>query len=79
MLDQFKLGKTHMCLVIKVDSDTDRDPVRRIIGIVTLEDVIEEIINAEIIDETDRLRMFRHLFFQKCRFFMRCLGFNLCL
>ena len=61
MLDQFKQGKTHICFVVKIDNDTDGDPVREIVGIVTLEDVIEEIIQSEIIDETDRIREFLFL------------------
>merc|ERR1719201_1240479 len=55
MLNLFKLGRTHMVMVMSINTDVDTDPVREIVGIATLEDVIEEIIQAEIIDETDRV------------------------
>eukprot|EP00051_Salpingoeca_urceolata_P030714 m.9420 g.9420 ORF g.9420 m.9420 type:complete len:769 (-) comp3508_c0_seq2:283-2589(-) len=54
MLDFFRQGKTHICFVIAITTG-DGDPYREVVGIVTLEDVIEEIIQAEIIDETDRI------------------------
>ncbi|EDQ85456.1 uncharacterized protein MONBRDRAFT_34223 [Monosiga brevicollis MX1] len=54
LLDIFKQGRTHMVLVVHIDTDSDTDPVKEVVGIATLEDVIEEIIQAEIIDETDR-------------------------
>eukprot|EP00730_Choanoeca_flexa_P000891 TRINITY_DN10384_c0_g1_i1.p1 TRINITY_DN10384_c0_g1~~TRINITY_DN10384_c0_g1_i1.p1 ORF type:complete len:756 (+),score=232.22 TRINITY_DN10384_c0_g1_i1:111-2378(+) len=56
LLELFKQGRSHMVLVIEIDYDVeDRDPVREVVGIATLEDVIEEIIQDEIIDETDRV------------------------
>lgn len=53
MLTEFRQGKAHMVFVDDLCDESDRDPCRRIIGLVTLEDVIEEIIQAEIVDETD--------------------------
>ena len=50
----FKRGTTHIGVVTKIkeeDKSFVRDPVRINIGIVTLEDIIEEIIAEEIDDE----------------------------
>jgi len=46
MLNEFQTGKSHMVGVLD-------DVTKCILGIVTLEDVIEELIQEEIIDETD--------------------------
>ncbi|XP_011169430.1 metal transporter CNNM4 [Solenopsis invicta] len=54
MFKQFKEGhKGHMALVQRVNNEGEGDPFYEVIGLVTLEDVIEELIQAEIIDETD--------------------------
>lgn len=52
-LTEFKIGKSHMAFIRRVIDDGDRDPVYELTGIVTLEDVIEEILQMEINDETD--------------------------
>lgn len=50
----FKEGKKgHMAFVHRVNTEGDGDPFYETIGLVTLEDVIEEMIQAEIVDETD--------------------------
>eukprot|EP00092_Neocalanus_flemingeri_P017590 GFUD01019031.1.p1 GENE.GFUD01019031.1~~GFUD01019031.1.p1 ORF type:complete len:1105 (+),score=307.53 GFUD01019031.1:114-3428(+) len=54
MFDEFKSGeKGHMAIVQEVNSEGDGDPFYETIGLVTIEDIIEEIIQQEIIDETD--------------------------
>ncbi|XP_052007390.1 metal transporter CNNM1-like [Xyrauchen texanus] len=53
MLEQFKKGKSHLAIVQRVNNEGEGDPFYEIMGIVTLEDVIEEIIKSEIVDETD--------------------------
>jgi len=54
MFDEFKSGeKGHMAVVQEVNNEGDCDPYIEAVGLVTIEDIIEEIIQQEIIDETD--------------------------
>lgn len=46
-------GKSHLAIVQRVNNEGEGDPFYEVMGIVTLEDVIEEIIKSEIVDETD--------------------------
>jgi metal transporter CNNM len=55
VLRELRQGKSHMALVRGVNNeDESKDPFYEIKGIITLEDIIEEIIGAEIVDETDK-------------------------
>ncbi|XP_055976557.1 metal transporter CNNM1 isoform X2 [Sorex fumeus] len=53
VLEEFKKGKSHLAIVQRVNNEGEGDPFYEVMGIVTLEDVIEEIIKSEILDETD--------------------------
>lgn len=54
LLLELKTGKSHMAIVHEpVEPADGGDPYYQTLGLVTLEDVIEEIIHDEIIDETD--------------------------
>ncbi|KAI5706961.1 hypothetical protein M8J75_012902 [Diaphorina citri] len=54
LLKQFKEGiKGHMAFVHRVNNEGEGDPFYETVGLITLEDVIEELIQAEIMDETD--------------------------
>ncbi|TNN54619.1 Metal transporter CNNM4 [Liparis tanakae] len=46
-------GKSHLAIVQKVNNEGEGDPFYEVLGLVTLEDVIEEIIKSEILDESD--------------------------
>lgn len=54
-LNEFKTGKSHMAVVRQIYDDGEIDKYYEAIGVVTLEDVIEEVLQAEINDETDTL------------------------
>ncbi|XP_009976455.1 PREDICTED: metal transporter CNNM4-like, partial [Tauraco erythrolophus] len=45
--------KSHLAIVQKVNNEGEGDPFYEVLGLVTLEDVIEEIIKSEILDESD--------------------------
>jgi metal transporter CNNM len=54
-LVKFKKGRSHMAVVHEVNNDDDDvDPWYEVQGIITLEDIIEEILGDEIVDETDQ-------------------------
>ena len=48
----FFLGAFHMAAVVRKKLNDEEEPPE-LIGVITLEDIIEEIIKAEIVDETD--------------------------
>jgi len=53
MLKIFKTGRSHIAIVHDVYTEADSDPVYKTVGLLSLEDVIEELIKDEIVDETD--------------------------
>ena len=54
VLRELKQGRSHLAIVRDVNNaDETQDPFYEIKGIITLEDIIEEILGAEIVDETD--------------------------
>jgi len=54
VLRVFKKGRGHMALVREVvDDENGTDPYYVVKGILTLEDILEEILGDEIVDETD--------------------------
>ena len=63
MFREFKDGqKGHMAFVQRVNCEGEGDPFYETVGLVTLEDVIEELIQAEIVDETDVWSKFYTIF-----------------
>ena len=53
MFEKFIKGETHLAFVTEVMQDDDLDPYDLCVGIVTLEDIIEELVQMEIYDELD--------------------------
>ena len=49
----FVVEQYHLGVVVEYDNSSEKDPKAKAVGIVTLEDIIEEMIQEEIIDETD--------------------------
>ena len=48
-------GQTHLSFIRRVNNEGTGDPYYETLGLLTLEDVIEEIIQAEIVDESDTI------------------------
>lgn len=53
MLKYFQTGRTHIALVKEVQQRSNGDPFYEVKGLLTMEDVIEELIHSEIFDEYD--------------------------
>jgi CBS domain containing-hemolysin-like protein len=53
VLTFFKKGQSHMAVVTKVEVVQDKDPELKMIGIITLEDIIEELVDDQ---EDEELR-----------------------
>jgi metal transporter CNNM len=55
MLKYFQTGKSHIAIVQEVQQRLQGDPYYEVKGLVTMEDVIEELIHSEIFDEFDNV------------------------
>ena len=53
IFEKFRQGETHLAFVRETITDTDQDPYDLYIGIVTLEDILEALVQMEIYDEFD--------------------------
>ncbi len=53
MFEEFRMGETHLAFVTEVIQESDLDPYVLCVGIITLEDILEELVQMEIYDEFD--------------------------
>eukprot|EP01064_Diplonema_japonicum_P008964 TRINITY_DN1642_c0_g1_i1.p1 TRINITY_DN1642_c0_g1~~TRINITY_DN1642_c0_g1_i1.p1 ORF type:complete len:606 (+),score=191.49 TRINITY_DN1642_c0_g1_i1:63-1880(+) len=53
VLDTFRRGKSHIAMVTETFTKEAGDPTIDVVGVVTLEDVIEQLVGEEIVDEHD--------------------------
>ena len=53
MFEEFRKGESHLAFVTEVQQGIDTDPYLLCVGIVTLEDILEELVQMEIYDEFD--------------------------
>lgn len=56
----FSQTRQHFAIVRTVDNSGEGDPTYKIAGVVSMEDIVEEIIGAEIVDEYDAFRSSQH-------------------
>ncbi|VDK48581.1 unnamed protein product [Gongylonema pulchrum] len=70
-------GDYHLAMVQRIVESEEVDPTYELVGIVTLEDIVEEILQAEIVDETDvvmdNVHRIRRRNAQVCSFLYRTL------
>lgn len=59
LLNLFKQGSSHFAIVQKINKEGPGDPFYESVGIVTLEDVLEALLQDEILDEADLARSAR--------------------
>ena len=76
MFEKFCHGETHLAFVNQVVQNEDKDPYEKCIGIITLEDVIEELVQEEIYDEFDDKKNGNY-YFTKIKFFFFIICFKL--
>ena len=53
LFEEFRKGESHLAFVKEVFQPADKDPYDCIVGIVTMEDILEELVQMEIYDEFD--------------------------
>ena len=53
LFNEFQVGRSHMAIVVESLDRPEDGAQRKLLGIVTLEDIMEEIIMEEVLDETD--------------------------
>ncbi|VDM74895.1 unnamed protein product [Strongylus vulgaris] len=46
LLEAFKKGEGHLAMVKKLNEDEEHDPTYELVGVVTLEDIVEEILQV---------------------------------
>jgi CBS domain containing-hemolysin-like protein len=69
----FRSAQWHIALVQQLHNEEDNvDPVFVTVGVITLEDVIEEMLQREIIEEADFFSMFVSILFGDATRIARC-------
>jgi metal transporter CNNM len=53
MFEIFRRGESHMSFVYENNDNKSDEENKEAVGIVTLEDIIEELVQSEILDESD--------------------------
>ncbi|XP_078741111.1 metal transporter CNNM4-like, partial [Lampetra fluviatilis] len=75
VMDEFRRGRSQLAIVQRVNSEGEGDPFYEAMGVVTLEDVVEDIIRSELLGDTDlldsraRKKVFHHEWQQQLSMF----------
>lgn len=60
LFELFRTGQTHLAFVQELIQNQDKDPYYQYIGIITLEDILEALVQMEIYDEFDDKKESKH-------------------